>query len=288
MCRRIFAGPSTQAAHDVWQSAMPKTKRDLGPLQRARKLSQKLLRQDGSFTTSTVWVPPNEANVSAPKNVEVIYRISDKDSFEAAEDYKNPLVLVFASNFRPGGGFLNGVTHTQEENLCCRSTLYDALARQRAAYPLQGKLIYVPKVRVFADQKLLFLKRRDRFTVSCVVAAAPKNPRLNTDGTEYALASQRTGVQTQIRMMLSLAHMHGHDAVVLGAWGCGVYHNPPAEIVKAYRREIDSTPFTGEIVFSVFGGGDFKLLISCQAPDVGEAKTGLPPPEPTSAPAYSS
>ena len=64
------------------------------------------------------------------------FRITDNESFEVAKGYENPLVLVFASNYKPGGSFMKGITHTQEENLCCRSTLYQALHGQIEPLPV--------------------------------------------------------------------------------------------------------------------------------------------------------
>ena len=39
----------------------------------------------------------------------------------------------------------------------------------------------------------------------------------------------------KVRSILWAAASHGHDAVVLGAFGCGAFHNPPAEIVAVFR-----------------------------------------------------
>lgn len=31
---------------------------------------------------------------------------------------------------------------------------------------------------------------------------------------------------------------HGHDAIVLGAWGCGVFKNDPAEIARLFKEAL--------------------------------------------------
>ena len=52
----------------------------------------------------------------------------------------------------------------------------------------------------------------------------------------------------KVRHILQTARERGVTHLVLGALGCGAYHNPPEELARIFRREI----FGGE----EGGGGD--------------------------------
>ena len=120
--------------------------------------------------------------------------------------------------------------------------------------------MYVPHVRVFAKRNLKLLKRQNGFNVACVAAAPPNKPNINSEG-EYADSRWRTYVRSQIRTMFALAHEHKHDALVLGAWGCGAYHNPPQEIAKAFCAEMLNNHYTGEVVFSTHRHPQFRAAV---------------------------
>jgi len=53
--------------------------------------------------------------------------------------------------------------------------------------------------------------------------------------------------------VLAIAAIHGHEALVLGAWGCGVFGNDGREIAELFRAALDG-PFAAmfsEVVFAV-------------------------------------
>ena len=64
---------------------------------------------------------------SIGKNISIVA----KDSFQAAEDFENPLVMSFANAHKPGGGFEMGAT-AQEESLCRCSTLFASISSENA------------------------------------------------------------------------------------------------------------------------------------------------------------
>ena len=54
----------------------------------------------------------------------------------------------------------------------------------------------------------------------------------------------RSEMAGRVRKVLAVAAGHGHDAVVLGAWGCGVFRNDP-EVIADLFREALVTRFAG-------------------------------------------
>ena len=43
----------------------------------------------------------------------------------------------------------------------------------------------------------------------------------------------------RILKILSVARIHGHESIVLGAWGCGAFGNDPLQIAKLFRRGLE-------------------------------------------------
>ncbi len=58
----------------------------------------------------------------------------------------------------------------------------------------------------------------------------------------------------KIRTILRIAMEHCHDALVLGALGCGAFGNPPAQVAKLFHEVFDEPEFKNqfkEVVFAI-------------------------------------
>lgn len=168
------------------------------------------------------------------------------DSFEAAAwllaqgpEGDVPMVLDFASDTNPGGGYRGNQTGTQEESLCRRSNLGTCL--EALAYPMTGAFsaAYVPDCCVFRGVDLSFLPVP--FWVA-VCAAALRS--VDADDEAFALA--------KIEGVLRVAMHHGHWNVVLGAWGCGAFGGDPVVASRCFRRCLESPPFRNAFRVVVF------------------------------------
>ena len=49
--------------------------------------------------------------------------------------------------------------------------------------------------------------------------------------------------KTKIRAMLRVGLLHGHDAIVLGAWGCGAFRNPPKNMARLFHEVLREPEF---------------------------------------------
>ena len=165
----------------------------------------------------------------------------------------NPIMLNTAKRHTPGGGVLNGA-RAQEESLFRQSNLcvslyqysdYHAgllgLAKGDGSYPMDRNTggIYSGRVTFFRTSQRQGDKLVDTpFECAVVSVAAINRPDLNAQGRLVPWAVEAT--ERKIRTMLRIGLVHGHDAIVLGAWGCGAFHNPPehmAEIFDAVLHE---------------------------------------------------
>ena len=194
-------------------------------------------------------------------------RVSRDRSFQAAEKYvrngDRTLVLNFASSTNPGGG-VKGGSAAQEESLCRCSTLYDCLSVQkmREAFYQRHKdahrmgqmnalhnddCIYTPDVYVIKSdiEKPQRLPERDWYKADVITCAAPNlrerpsnrmNPGDGTEKVEITDAALKDLHKKRLVRILDLAYLNHADVVILGAFGCGAFRNPP-EIVSAAARE---------------------------------------------------
>ncbi|MDQ1921114.1 TIGR02452 family protein [Massilia pseudoviolaceinigra] len=147
----------------------------------------------------------------------------------------DPLCLNFASAKNPGGGFLGGA-EAQEENLAKSSGLYPCIVQMNAMYDANRALrtciynddmIYSPKVPVFRDDAYAFLDTP--YLASMVTAPAVNRGALARNEPERMQDVAPCMLQ-RIDKLLALALHHGHQDLILGAWGCGVFGNLPEEM----------------------------------------------------------
>jgi len=65
----------------------------------------------------------------------------------------------------------------------------------------------------------------------------------------------RDKTERKMRGLIWTALVNNHDSIVLGAWGCGAFKNPPHHIAGLFRRVLNEAPFKGKfkhIVFAIF------------------------------------
>ena len=148
--------------------------------------------------------------------------------------------LNFASAKNPGGGFLNG-SQAQEESLARATGLYACIAAMRAMYDTNRQLgsclytdhmIYSPHVPVFRDDDDALLT--EPYTVSVIAAPAVNAGALHDR--ERRLIEPTMLARTE--KVLALAAAHRHESLVLGAWGCGVFRNEPADVARWFRQHL--------------------------------------------------
>lgn len=175
--------------------------------------------------------------------------------------------LNFASGVNPGGGFLRG-SEAQEESLARASGLYTSLsaapeyyafhrAQEDAVY--SDHIVYSPDVPVFRDDA--GEKLATPWLCSFVTSPAIKRQRVTRAIDAEAIMRRR------LKRVLDVMVTHRHEAVVLGAWGCGIFRNEPEMIAGLFAEALQSTHrglFT-EARFSIYDPKDDGTLRTFEA-----------------------
>lgn len=174
--------------------------------------------------------------------------------------YAHVACLNFASAKNPGGGFLKG-SQAQEESLARSSALYPTLQTQPEFYrfhrqqhnPLYSdRMIVSPLVPVFRSDSGDLLD--EPWQTTFITAAAVNAGVVRRDQTGSTRHITATMLQRGQRV-LEVAAQTGCTALVLGAWGCGVFQNDPREVAQIFDQLLRipalSSPFQ-HIEFAIY------------------------------------
>ena len=187
--------------------------------------------------------------------------VSGKRSLEAAEVYakqgKKVCVLNFASATNPGGGVVNG-SSAQEECICRCTTLYPCLntdAMWNAFYKLHRKVanpldnndcLYTPDVCVFKSDTNFpeALPKDEWWNVNIITCAAPNlrerpsnamNPHDGDKAAKITTEELEKLLTSRVRRIFEIAVAKGNEVLILGAFGCGAFRNPPAIVANVFN-----------------------------------------------------
>lgn len=215
-----------------------------------------------------MFLPP--PRITTPMSVSV----SRRRTFEAAmhqldlDPSSKVAVLNFASGTNPGGGVEHG-SPAQEESLCRCSTLYPVLTAcellGRTYYDRHRRLhdarytdscIYTPHITVFKSdtncpERLSIGKWKQVDVISC---AAP-NLRAIQSGKGPAITPEELLElhKSRARRIFHVAAIFKVDTLILGAFGCGAFGNPPDIVARAYREILEEfDQYIPKVEFAVY------------------------------------
>jgi uncharacterized protein (TIGR02452 family) len=225
----------------------------------------------------TVEYPPDVApRWSRGEEIPTRYEATPESSLDAAQRLVNegesPCILNFASAKNPGGGFLNGA-RAQEESLARSSALHACLSgremydhhRSRSDPLYTSWVIYSPAVPVFFSNEgeVLDPPYRASFLTSPACNAGVALERVGRSGEASVRAAVQRAMRERVERVLGVAAAHQERALVLGAWGCGVFRNDPEEIAERFKEALDG-PFRSvfsRVIFAVLDtSGDQRTL----------------------------
>lgn len=223
-------------------------------------------------------------------------RLSEIGSIEATKELinhgLNPAVLNFADAYHACGMYNSG-SNAQEESLCRVSTLsqtlyqyYNKLWANKAGVALRPQLAYpmdinfggiYSKVTVFRDGPSSgFAFREEPFDIGIISVAAlnlcrPQPNKKTITNHEYATEDKKNPMTEEgklvmlnkIRTIYRIALDNGHDSLVLGAWGCGVFKHNPKQIAQMFLHILEESEFKNkfkEVCFAVLGESNYNVF----------------------------
>lgn len=213
-------------------------------------------------TQNQVFIPDKSTvNITVTRrNDEANIIVSNKRSLEAAEVYakqgKKVCVLNFASATNPGGGVVNG-SSAQEECICRCTTLYPCLNndnlwmefykphRKAANLLYNNDCIYTPDVCVFKSDTNFPepLPRNEWWKVNILTCAAPNlrerpsnpmNPHAGYKQVKVTSDELEALLTSRIKRIFEVAVANDNEVLILGAFGCGAFRNPPEIVAKVF------------------------------------------------------
>lgn len=220
----------------------------------------------------TVSYGPDDALPSAPLGERTArIEVRNESTLEAAlrllAEGHRPVALNFASAKNPGGGFLGGAL-AQEESLARSSGLYACINgspmyeyhRSYGDAMYSDCAIYSPDVPVFRDDEGLLLP--EPYLCSFITSPAV-NAGVVLQRDPSRRKAIRSAMRRRVHLVLTLAAAYEHEALVLGAWGCGVFRNDGQEIAELFHDAL-AHHFRGafsRVIFAVLDWSAEKRFI---------------------------
>ncbi len=232
-----------------------------------------LARRTQAAANASVVYPENFVSGRLHPVRELTVQVVEGTAFDTAREnlgYGRVAVLNFANPHYPGGAVAQGVM-AQEECLCRSSNLYPCLAGEAMAagfyryhqtqtdYDFSDRMICTPNVTVFKDDSPVPVARQeeDWFQVDVITCAAPY------------LAKRRHVNRTvllelfvkRIRGILEAALDLEAEVLILGAFGCGAFGNPPEVVAGAFHQLLKERRYQtafSRVIFAIKSsvGGD--------------------------------
>jgi len=207
----------------------------------------------------------NSTNRPEYKNASI--SVIESRSFQAAKDltseYDRVAVLNFASGTNPGGGVRKGAS-AQEECLCRISNLYPCLTLKRLWEQFyqfhrnlphrnySDRIIYSKDITVFKSDTECPRSTDDWYSADVITSPAPNISGVPAPDWE----NLRELFTSRVRNILEIAMENGIEALVLGAFGCGAFRNPPQLVSQVFYSVLEADGYKehfAKIVFAIIG-----------------------------------
>ncbi|MGB3453285.1 MAG: TIGR02452 family protein [Moheibacter sp.] len=260
---------------EIFQQTVEAVKKD------GYSLKDKEIKIDEPLPGDTVFYErPNKLDPSK-NDYETKISVIEADCLETADLIRKMgfkvCVLNMASRQNPGGGVLGGAG-AQEENIFRRSNLLSSLyqfvdyskqygVKRNAdnSYPLNPESggIYSRGITVFRSSETSgysFLEKP--YKMNFVSVPAINGPKLIKKDDIYFIDDQLIDpTKEKIRTILRIGKTDENDAIVLSAFGCGAFGNPPEHMARLFNEVFSEPEFQNQyrlIVFSIINDHNAK------------------------------
>ena len=184
---------------------------------------------------------------------------------KCAVDNIRVAVLNFANPIIPGGAVKEGGI-AQEESLCKCSNLYWSLVSDEAKTKFYepnkdsygARVIYSPNVVFFRDDLHDYEPLKHPFVADVITCDAPYHDK--NEYTQFELDL----IHDKALQIVKSAILNKVDILVLGAWGCGVFHQDPFVIANTFKDILSEYSAFDRVVFAILNSttneGVFKQV----------------------------
>ncbi len=210
----------------------------------------------------------------APRFDQTIFEVRPQNCVTIAHDLaksgENQVnIMNFANSHVPGGAYLHHAGSQEEELFRCTGLSFDLdqrhHAQEKTLYPIHrtagsagGVYTYAtPLFRSGLDHDYQLLEKPVCISIGTFAAyhnpkldySNPENPRLQGEELHWT--------KEKIRTYLKSAYDHADDTLIMGAFGCGAFANPPQHIAEMTMDIIKSEypECFKKIVFAVLKDG---------------------------------
>ena len=233
----------------------------------------KLVKIDNTEVTKETYFYKKPILLSTIKPInKTKFSAIEADCIDTAESLKNAgynvCLLNMANRQNPGGGVLGGAG-AQEENIFRRSNLflslyqfvdysnqYGIVRNIENSYPLDRNSggIYSKKVTIFrGSEKNGYCFLQNPFEIAVVSVPAINRPKLDLiKGKYYITKNLIEPSKEKIRTILRICGEFNHDCLILGAFGCGAFRNPPNHMAKLFKEVFNEIEFENKFKIVVF------------------------------------
>jgi len=167
--------------------------------------------------------------------------------------------LIMANAKNKGGGYLRGA-QAQEESVARRTNLHTCF--QQMNYPIpQFGTFHIKDLRIIRDVEsndYAFFEKP--FVADCVLSAAYARPELNKGRFHQ---EEYEGTKLKIEGILNTFLLNNNRHIVLGAYGCGAFCNPPNDVAWIFK-ELLTKKYKGMFEHVVFAIIDGDTTNNCQ------------------------
>lgn len=184
--------------------------------------------------------------------------VSRKRTYEAAKAYQwqKVAVLDFANYYSVWWAPFSA--WAQEESMCRCSTLYSCIStadnkekyykkhrKEREVWDIDNygwdDIIYVPEVVVFKTDVSLpeLLDKSEWYKTDVILAAAPELWHWYL----YIEEVFKSAIKKRIKRILDVAYKEKVDVLVLWAFWCWAFENPPEIVAQVFKEELENYDF---------------------------------------------
>lgn len=270
---RIWLAQETLVIHEggTYESANGKSVSIADQLRRCIETTEYFLPEELEAIVANL--STSEAADNNPDKIVVVNETTLEGASKLVQsgNYQRIGVLNFASAKNPGGGFLGG-SQAQEESLARSSGLYASIKPCEDYYSVHrsmksclytDRIIYSPACPVFMDDSGELLD--EPYLVDFITCPAP-NAGAVRKNTPNDIDQISRVFEARIEKVLALCADKNCDALVLGAWGCGVFRNDPMMVADLFNDLLGSNgryrDHFSKILFSVLDRTEGKEIFS--------------------------